>query len=37
MVIGTVCFRSGVTVSVGPTDASDGGIRAAKNFLAGGN
>jgi hypothetical protein len=32
-----VCSRSSAAVPAGPTDASEGGIRAAKNYVAGGN
>jgi hypothetical protein len=35
--VGAACSRSGVAVPTGPADASDGGIRAAKNYVAGGN
>jgi hypothetical protein len=36
-VVGVACSRSGATVSAGPTNASDGGIRAIENYVAGGN
>jgi hypothetical protein len=35
--VGATCSDSGVAVPVSPTDASDGGIRAAKNYVAGEN
>jgi hypothetical protein len=33
MTVGDVCSRSDVVMPVGPTDASDGGIRAVKNYV----
>jgi hypothetical protein len=35
--VGAACSRSGAAVPVGPTDASEGGIRVAENCVAGGN
>jgi hypothetical protein len=35
--VGAAWSRSGVAVPVGPADASEGGIRAAENCVAGGN
>jgi hypothetical protein len=36
-IIGAVCFRSGVIVSVGLADASDGAIRVVENYVFGEN
>jgi hypothetical protein len=33
---GAACSRSGAAVPAGPADASEGGISAAKNCVAGG-
>jgi hypothetical protein len=33
--IGAACSRSGAAVPAGPADASEGGIRAAENYVAG--
>jgi hypothetical protein len=35
--VGAVCSRSGAAMPAGPIDASEGGIRAAENCVAGGN
>jgi hypothetical protein len=35
-VIGAVCSRSGTVVPADPTNVSEGEIRAAKNYVAGG-
>jgi hypothetical protein len=35
--VGAVCSCSGAAVPAGPADASEGGIRAAENYVAGGN
>jgi hypothetical protein len=35
--VGAACSRSGATVPTGPADANEGGIRAAENYVAGGN
>jgi hypothetical protein len=35
--VDAACSRSGVAVPSGPADASEGGIRAAENCVAGGN
>jgi hypothetical protein len=32
--IGIACFRSDVTVPVGPADASESGIRVKENYVA---
>jgi hypothetical protein len=34
VVVSAACSHSVTVVPVGPTDASDGGIRAAKNCVA---
>jgi hypothetical protein len=35
--VGAACFHSYATVPAGPEDASEGEIRTAKNYVAGGN
>jgi hypothetical protein len=35
--VGAACSRSDAAVPTGPADASEGGIRAAENCVAGGN
>jgi hypothetical protein len=35
--VGIACSRSGMVVPIGPTDDSEGGIRATENCVAGGN
>jgi hypothetical protein len=35
--VDAVCFRSGAAVPAGPTDASEGEIRAAENCVTRGN
>jgi hypothetical protein len=36
-VVGAACSRSGAAVAANPADASEGGIRAVKNYVAGEN
>jgi hypothetical protein len=36
MAIGVACSRLGMVVPAGPVDTSEGGIRAAKNYVAAG-
>jgi hypothetical protein len=35
--VDAACTCSGAVMPAGPADASEGGIRAAKNYVAGGN
>jgi hypothetical protein len=37
VIVGAACSRSGAAVPVGPADASEGGIRVAKNCVVRGN